>query len=161
MIDETDRKILTHLQQNARVPSSTIAKAIGMATSAVGERMRKLEERGIIEAYETRVNAEPVGLGLTAYMYVRTNEGAASSQTADSLVAIPEVQEVHIIAGEDCYLIKVRVEDTEALSNLLRNRIGQISTVVSTRTTIVLETFKETCRLMLPEVKPDAKKNKK
>ena len=160
MIDDIDRKILNHLQKNGRIPSSTIAKEIGMATSAVGERMRKLEERGIILGYETRVNAEKVDLGLTAYIRVRTNESAFSDETAGLLAKIPEVQEVHNTAGEDCYMIKVRVHDTAALSRLLRDPIGMIKTVVNTETTIVLETYKETTYLPLDIAKKTKKKGK-
>ncbi|MBD3401397.1 AsnC family transcriptional regulator [candidate division GN15 bacterium] len=160
MIDETDRKILTYLQQNARIPSSTIARKIGMATSAVGERMRKLEERGIVRGYEARIDADGIDLALTAYIYVRTNEPVGSDETAEELVRIPQVQEVHNIAGEDCYLIKVRVKDTPALSHLLRDPIGRIKTIVSTRTTIVMETYKETAKLPLDHLKNQSKGKK-
>ncbi|MCB2229589.1 Lrp/AsnC family transcriptional regulator [bacterium] len=160
MIDDIDRKILTLLQQNARTPSSTIARKIGMATSAIGDRMRKLEEKGVLAGYEARISADHVDLGLTAYIYVKTNEPAGSDETADELIKIPQVQEVHNIAGEDCYLIKVRVKDTPALSHLLRDPIGTIRTVTSTRTTIVLETYKETSRLPLGDVDFSKRKRK-
>lgn len=160
MIDEVDRKILTMLQHNARTPSSTIARKIGMATSAIGDRMRKLEERGILNGYEARISAEAVNLGLTAYIYVKTNEPVGSDETAEELTKIPEVQEVHNIAGEDCYLIKVRVKDTPELSRLLRDPIGLIRTITSTRTTIVLETYKETLRLPLNSVDVTKRKQK-
>jgi Lrp/AsnC family leucine-responsive transcriptional regulator len=159
MLDDIDKKILAYLQENARIPSSTIAKKIGMANSAVSERMRKLEERGVISGYEARLDVGALDMSLTAYIFVRTNETAANWETADELIKIPQIQEVHNIAGEDCYLVKTRVRDTRALGRLLRDEIGRISTVVSTKTTIVLETFKETSRLPIPSVSP--KKPKK
>jgi Lrp/AsnC family leucine-responsive transcriptional regulator len=73
-------------------------------------------------------------------------------ETAQRLADLPEVQEVHHIAGEDCYLVKVRARDTEALGRLLRERFGAVPSVRSTRTTIVLETVKESSRLPLPEL---------
>lgn len=159
MLDDIDKKILTFLQDNARIPSSTIAKKIGMANSAVSERMRKLEEKGVIRGYEARIDVGALDLSLTAYIFVRTNETAANWETADELKKVAQIQEVHNIAGEDCYLVKARVRDTRALGKLLRDDIGSISTVVSTKTTIVLETFKETSRLPIPL--PSARKPKK
>ncbi len=82
-------------------------------------------------------------------MFVRTDERAGVVASAKALAKIPEVLEVHHIAGEDCYLAKVRVADTEALSQLIKTKIGKISTITSTRTTIVLETVKETSNLPL------------
>lgn len=159
MLDDIDKKILAFLQDNARIPSSTIAKKIGMANSAVSERMRKLEEKGVISGYEARINVAALDLSLTAYIFVRTNETAANWETADELAKVSQIQEVHNIAGEDCYLVKARVRDTRALGKLLRDDIGSISTVISTKTTIVLETFKETSRLPIPS--PAARKPKK
>lgn len=159
MLDDVDKKILAFLQDNARIPSSTIAKKIGMANSAVSERMRKLEEKGVINGYEARLDVAALDMSLTAYIFVRTNETAAKWETADELAKIPQIQEVHNIAGEDCYLVKTRVRDTRALAKLLRDEIGRLQTVISTKTTIVLETFKETARLPIPS--PAARKPKK
>jgi Lrp/AsnC family leucine-responsive transcriptional regulator len=118
-----------------------------MAASAVFERVKKLEERGLIGDYTARIEPKALGLGLLAFIFVRADERIGSSETAQMLAKIPEVQEVHHIAGEDCYLVKVRTEDTESLGRLLRERFGSIKTVLSTRTTIVLNTVKETARL--------------
>jgi Lrp/AsnC family leucine-responsive transcriptional regulator len=147
MLDDTDRQIVTFLQADARMANAEIARRLGMAPSAIFDRIRKLEERGIIAGYEARVNARIVGLGLTAFIFVRSEDGACDPRTGMLLAKIPEVQEVHHIAGEDCYLVKVRVADTEALGALLRERIGAIKSVRSTRTTIALGTVKETNQL--------------
>ncbi len=149
MIDEVDRKIAAILQENARTASAEIARRVGMAASAVHERIRKLEERGVVEAYAARLDANAMGRGLLAFVFVRAEERLGAPETAELLAEIPEVQEVHHVAGEDCFLAKVRVADTEALGRLLRERFGGISTVRSTRTTIVLETVKETTALDL------------
>ncbi len=149
MIDDTDTKILKILQQDARSSSAEIARQVGMAPSAIHERLRKLEARGVIEGYETRICAEALGLGLVAFVFVRVDERVGQHRAGTQLAAIPEVQEVHHVAGEDCYLVKVRVANTHALGRLLREQFGAIDSVLSTRSTIVLTTLKETTQLPL------------
>lgn len=150
-LDEIDRQILDLLQNDARISNAEVARRIGMAASAVLDRVRKLEERGVIRGYETRLDAKSLGVGLTAFVFVRASERPGEEHTGKQLAAIPEVQEIHHVAGEDCYLVKVRSADTESLGALLRDRIGSIPTVHATRTTIVLGTLKETSRIALPE----------
>jgi Lrp/AsnC family transcriptional regulator, leucine-responsive regulatory protein len=150
MIDEMDRRILSLLQQDARLPNAEIARRVGMAPSATLERLRKLEEKGVIQGYECRVDARKLGLGLTAFIFVRSSD-KGGHETGDRLRQHPNVQEVHHIAGEDCYLVKVRATDTEDLGRLLRMDFNAIPGVQSTRTTIVLGTLKESARIPIPE----------
>ena len=150
MIDDIDGKILSILQNDARTSNAEIARRLAMAPSAILERIRKLETRGLIEGYEARLNPKALDMGLPAFIYVRADERIGSREIGDELAMIPEVQEVHHIAGEDCYLLKVRVDDTNALSDLLRQRLGPIDAIRSTRTTIVLSTIKETAQIPLP-----------
>lgn len=149
MIDALDEEILKILQANSRTPNAEIARKVGLAPSAVFERIKKLEEKGIIEAYTLKLNARNLGQGLLCFIFVRSNEPAGGVQTAQMLSSIPEVLEVHHVAGEDCFLAKVRAADTDALGRLLRERLAAIDTITSTRTTIVLETVKETGDLPL------------
>lgn len=151
MIDEINSRILTLIQENARISNAEIARRLGMATSAIFERIRKLEEQGIILGYEGRLKAKALGLGLLAFVFVRADERAGSGRVGEQLANIPEALEVHHIAGEDCYLVKVRAADTEDLGRLLREKFGAIEAVRSTRTTIVLSSVKETGRLPIPE----------
>jgi Lrp/AsnC family leucine-responsive transcriptional regulator len=123
-----------------------------MAPSAVLERLRKLEGSNIIQGYEARLDPVQIGLGLLAFIFVRTDERAGSPETARMLAEIPAVQEVHHVAGEDCFLVKVRVADPSALGALLQNEFGAIQWIRSTRTTIVLSSVKETARLPVPVV---------
>lgn len=146
-IDETDAKILALLQDNARITQADIAKAVGLAPSAVLERMRKLEARGAVREYVARVDPRVVDLALLAYVAVRTTENGPDMPSAVRLAEIPEVLEVHHVAGDDCYLLKVRARDAEHLGQLLRSKISMVGGVTSTRTTIVLETVKESTRL--------------
>jgi Lrp/AsnC family transcriptional regulator, leucine-responsive regulatory protein len=150
MIDGVDAKILNILQGDARTPNSEIARRLGMAPSAIFERTRKLEARGIIQGYEARINPQALDLGLLAFVFVRADERLGSLETSGQLAQLPGVQEVHHIAGEDCYLVKVRARDTAALGRLLRDSFGAIPTVRSTRTTIVLTTVCEAATLPLP-----------
>lgn len=151
MIDEMDRRILSLLQQDARLPNAEIARRVGMAPSATLERLRKLEERGVIQGYEVRLDPKKLGLGLTAFIYIRAQDKAGELDTGERLKQHPNVLEVHHIAGEDCYLVKVRATDTDDLGRMLRSDFTQIPGVKSTRTTIVLGTLKESARMPVPE----------
>jgi Lrp/AsnC family transcriptional regulator, leucine-responsive regulatory protein len=150
-MDGIDRQILNILQSDARISNAEVARQVGLAPSAVLERIRKLEDRQIIRAYEARINPIALDLGLLAFIYVRTDEPIGAPVAEKLLAALPEVQEVHHIAGEDCFLVKVRVANTDALQTLLRERIGAIATVRSTRTTIVLASVKESATLPVPQ----------
>jgi Transcriptional regulators len=145
MIDEIDKKILNIIQKDARITNAEIARQVGLAPSAVLERIRKLEERGVIRGYAAEIDAAEVGYGLTAFVAVRTRE--CCSETDKMLAEIPEVLEVHDVAGEDSYLLKVRVKNAKDLSRLLRERLKNVPNVASTKTTVVLQTIKETTAL--------------
>lgn len=147
MIDETDTQILDMLQQDARISNAEIARTVCLAPSAVLERVRKLEDSGVIRGFTASLDPKQVGLGLIAFVFVRTNE--CGDGTDQLLAAIPEVLEVHDVAGEDSYLLKVRTKDPEDLALLLREKLKAIPTVISTRTTVVLQTVKETSALPL------------
>lgn len=149
MIDEIDKQILNILQEDARIANAEIARQIGLAPSAVLERIRKLEDRGVIKGFETKLDAAALDYGLTAFIAVRTNE--CCYETDKFLTAIPEVLEVHDVAGEDSYLLKVRVKNTEHLSRLMRERLKNVPNVASTKTTIVLQTIKETTALPIAD----------
>ena len=143
-IDEIDLAILSLLQDNARITNADIARQVEMAPSAVLERVRKLEDRGLIKGYFAQLDARALGFGLLAFVLVRTKNGSWGEETGSALAEIPEVEEVHHIAGEDCFLVKVRAADTEALGMLIRDTFQSIPAVQSTRTTVVLATVKET-----------------
>lgn len=149
MIDIIDRKILTILQGGARTSNAEIARRVGLAASAIHARLQKLEETGLIAGYTARLDAAALGFGLTAFIFVRTEDTPGHTASAVRLAAVPEIQEIHHVAGEDCILVKVKVADTQALARLMREEIGAIPTVKSTRTTIVLETIKESASLPL------------
>lgn len=161
MIDEIDKQILGIVQMDGRVSNAEIARQVGLAASAVLERIRKLEDRGVVRGYTASLDPKMVGFGLIAFVFVRTNE--CGDGTDQMLAEIPEVLEVHDVAGEDSYLLKVRAADPEDLAVLLREKLKAIPTVISTRTTVVLQTVKETTALPLDrcaeKVRGKGKKN--
>ena len=150
-IDKIDATLLDILQYNARTTQAELAKAVGLAPSAVLERLRKLESKGIIKDYVALIDPHVVERGLLAFVAVRSTDHGPDMPSANELARIPEVLEVHHVAGEDCYLLKVRTRDAEHLGQLLRQQIASIASVTSTRTTIVLETVKEDPRIAIPK----------
>lgn len=151
LMDNVDLQILTHLQPNSCLSNSELSKKLGMAPSAVLERVKKLESKGIIEGYPTRINPEALNLKLLAFIFVKTSEGPGNAVVAKQLAKIPEVLELHHIAGDDCYLVKIRAHDPQSLIQLMRDRFSKIPNILSTKTTIVLETWKEDNKLPIPK----------
>lgn len=151
MIDDIDSQLIAILQYNARTSQAELAKAVSLAPSAVLERLRKLEAKGVIRDYVALIDPQVVDRGLLAYVFVKTTEHGPDMPSAYELARIPEVMELHHVAGEDCYLLKVRTRDAEHLGQLLRQQIAAQPTVTSTRTTIVLETVKEDPRITIPK----------
>lgn len=149
-MDETDLKILSMIQPNSFLTNNELAKKVNMAPSAVLERIKKLEQKGIIEGYPTRIKPEALELKLLAYIFIKTSEGPGNASVAKLLTRIPEVLELHHIAGEDCYLAKVRAKDPLSLVHLMREKFKSPN-ILSTKTTIVLETLKETNQLPIPK----------
>ena len=141
MIDALDQAILNILQQDGRTSNAEIARQVNLAPSAVLERIRKLEEKRVIRGYSADIDSKALDFGLTAIVAIRTSE--CGEGVGEQLAAVPEVQEVHEVAGDDCFYIKVVSKDTESLGRFLREKIKGIPNVVGTRTTVVLKTFKE------------------
>jgi Lrp/AsnC family transcriptional regulator, leucine-responsive regulatory protein len=148
MINDIDAKILNILQNNSRTTNADIARQINMAPSAVLERIRRLEKKKIIAKYTAQINPEEVKRGLLAFIQVKANGPIVDQKTAKEIAKIPEVLEVHIVAGEDSYLVKVRAENSEDLTKLLRTKFASIKSIRTTNTIIVLETVKETSELI-------------
>ena len=155
MLDDISLTILKILQEKARIPNVEVARQVGMAPSAVLERIRKLERQGFIDGYEVRLNPERFGRRLVAFVTVTTAEPEAEPVIGKQLAAIGDVQEVHFVAGQDSYLIKVRCADTRTLDRLLREKIAVLHGVVATRTAIALTTLKETARIPIDEQEAD------
>jgi len=149
MLDDISLKILKILQEKARVPNSEVARQVGMAPSGVLERVRKLENQGIIDGYEVRLNPERFGRSLVGFVFVATAPGADEAAVGKALAKIPDVQEVHYVSGEDGFLVKLRASDPAMLDRIRREKIASLTQVRGTRTLIALSTFKETARIPL------------
>jgi Lrp/AsnC family leucine-responsive transcriptional regulator len=151
ILDKTDLHILRLMQENARISNADLARELGMAPSGILERVKKLEQKNVILQYTTRINPTALQQKMLAFIFMKAADGPGYNDTARELAKIPEVQEVHHIAGDDCYLVKVRTYDSASLMHLMRNSISKIPNLLSTRTTIVLETVKEQQQLVIPE----------
>jgi Lrp/AsnC family leucine-responsive transcriptional regulator len=137
-VEETDRQILRLLARDGRMSFTDLGRATGLSTSAVHQRVRRLEQRGVIRGYTAVVDAEAVGLPLTAFVSVTPLDPAAPDDVPQRLADLSEVEACHSVAGDENYILKVRVGtpgDLEALLGRIRAEAG-----VSTRTTIVLST---------------------
>lgn len=148
-MDEKDKKILELLQRDGRMTNADLAKALNLTPSATLERVKKLEEGGLIRGYMALVNPKALDLGLLAFIFVQVDCKDEES-AARELESLPCVQELHHLAGEDCYLVKVRARDTEDLYRILTSDFWRSLKIQSTRTTIVLSTSKETPILPIP-----------
>jgi len=115
-----------------------LGRATGLSTSAVHQRVRRLEQRGVIRGYTVVVEPEAVGLSLTAFISVTPLDPAAPDDVPDRLSGVPEIEACHSVAGEENYILKVRVDSPAALESLLAKIRSEAS--VATRTTIVLST---------------------
>ena len=125
MIDEVSLKILRILQKKARIPNVEVARQVGMAPSAVLERIRKLEQQGYIDGYEVRLNPERFGRPLVAFVQVTVHPGRDHEAIGEALTRITGVQDVYFISGDDAYLLKLRVPDTQALGELVRRDLAR------------------------------------
>jgi Lrp/AsnC family leucine-responsive transcriptional regulator len=137
-VEDIDRQILRLLSQDGRMSFTDLGRATGLSTSAVHQRVRRLEQRGIIRGYTVVVEPEAVGLSLTAFVSVTPLDPAAPDDVPDRLSGIPEIEACHSVAGEENYILKVRVDSPAALESLLAKLRSEAG--VATRTTIVLST---------------------
>ena len=151
MFDDISLKILKILQEKARIPNVEVARQVEMAPSAVLERIKKLENQGFIDGYEVRLNPKKFGKSLVAFISIKTEGNTDETELIDTLKSLPEIQEIHYVAGDDGYLIKIRASDPVQLGSLVREKILSLKAVKSTRTTIVMSTFKETAQIPIDE----------
>lgn len=150
MIDKTSLEILKILQDKARIPNVEVSRQVGLAPSAVLERVKKMEKMGIIDGYEVTLNPILFHRALLAYIYVTPASGYDSS-VGEALSEIPDIQEVHFLSGGDYYIAKVRCKDNATLGAIIQTKIKTIEGVVETRSEIALSTNKETSRFPLPQ----------
>ena len=141
-MDSTDAAILNELKNNARIANLDLAKKVHLSPSAVLERVRRLRANGIIRGFQTRFDCVKLGCGLTVLIELRTLQNIGTDGIGRQLAEIPEIVEIHEVAGEYDYLLKVVTANSETLGALL-GRIGRIPGIRSSRTTLIIDTVKE------------------
>lgn len=137
-MEDIDREILRLLLADGRMSYTDLGRSTGLSTSAVHQRVRRLEQRGVIKGYTAVVDFEAIGLPLTAFVSVTPLDPAAPDDLPDRLSHLPEIEACHSVAGSENYILKVRVATPGSLEGLLA-RLRSVASV-STRTTIVLST---------------------
>jgi Lrp/AsnC family leucine-responsive transcriptional regulator len=137
-VEETDRAILAALADDGRQSYTDLAEKVGLSVSAVHQRVRRLEQRGVIRGYTARLDHEALGLPLTAFIAIRPIDPSQPDDAPDRLACLPEIEACYSVAGDDFYLLLVRVGSPADLERLLQE-IRKAANV-ATRTTVVLST---------------------
>jgi Lrp/AsnC family transcriptional regulator, leucine-responsive regulatory protein len=137
-VEEIDAKIVRLLANDGRMSFTDLGKATGLSTSAVHQRVRRLEQRGVIQGYGTRVDHEKLGLPLTAFISIRPIDPSEPDDAPLRLDSFAEIESCYSVAGDENYILQIRVASPTALEELLA-RIRATANV-TTRTTIVLST---------------------
>jgi len=151
-LDEIDLKILSTLQNNKRTKRNKLAEEVKLSIPSVSERLRKLEESGVILGYHSVLDARSVGLEVTAFIFLTTESSKFYAKIIERATEHEEILECHAITGDGSHILKIRTESTETLENLL-SKIQAWSGVVNTRTDVVLSSPKETNVLPLSQLK--------
>lgn len=151
-IDEIDAKLLEMLQKQGRTKRNDLAEAVGLSVPAVSERLRKLEEGGVVTGYHARVDHRKLGKDITAFIFVTVDSSRHYAQFLEHAHGLDEIQECHAVTGDPSHILKIRTANTGSLEKLLA-RIQAWPGVVSTRTNLVLSTSKETSRIRVDGVK--------
>ena len=137
-MEDLDRRILTLLATDGRMSFTDLGKATGLSTSAVHQRVKRLEQRGLIKGYGATIDYDQVGMPLTAFISIRPIDPSQPDDSPDRLAGISEIESCWSVAGDESYILKVRVSAPTDLENLLAR--VRAAANVSTRTTIVLST---------------------
>jgi Lrp/AsnC family leucine-responsive transcriptional regulator len=152
-LDTIDLQILEMLQSQGRIKRNELADKVGLSIPAVSERLRKLEERGVIRSFNAVLEARKVGLEVTAFIFVMTESSTYYPQIIARAEAYPEILECHAITGEGSHILKARTQSTATLEKLL-SQIQAWPGVTNTRTSVVLSSPKETTVLPLSHLTP-------
>jgi Lrp/AsnC family transcriptional regulator, leucine-responsive regulatory protein len=152
-VEDTDRAIVALLSHDGRMSFTELARRTGLSVSAAQQRVRRLERRGVIRGYTAVVDADSAGLPLTAFISIKPFDPAAPDDAPERLAHLAAIEACHSVAGDENYILKVRVASPARLEDLLQEIRSAAS--VSTRTTIVLSTPYEN-RPVMPVSEADA-----
>ena len=137
-MEDIDRQIVGLLAEDGRMSFTDLARETGLSVSAVHQRVRRLQKRGVIRGYSAVLDHEAVGLPLTAFISIKPIDPAAPDDAPEKLAHLREIEACHSVAGDESYILKVRVASPFALEELLQQIRAAAN--VSTRTTVVLST---------------------
>lgn len=137
-MEEIDRRIVTLLAKDGRMSFTDLARETGLSVSAVHQRVRRLEKRGIVRGYTAVIDYDAIGLPLTAFVSIKPIDPAAPDDAPDRLSHLTGIEACHSVAGDESYILKVRVGSPYDLEDLLQQIRAAAN--VSTRTTVVLST---------------------
>lgn len=140
--DAIDQQILSTLRADGRVSHAKIAKRVGLSAPAVGERIRKLEQAGVIRGYRAVFDPDAVGLPICAFVAIIPQPRNPAANLVENLLGLPEIEELHAVAGNYSYFAKVRVTSTQDLDAFL-DKLVLLEGVERTQTTMVLRTNAE------------------
>jgi Lrp/AsnC family transcriptional regulator, leucine-responsive regulatory protein len=138
VLEDLDRQIVGLLAGDGRMSFTDLGRATGLSVSAVHQRVRRLEQRGVIQSYAARIAADEVGLPLTAFVSIKAIDPAGGEDAPDRLSHLAAIEACHSVAGEENYILKVRVAGPQELETLLQEI--RAAAGVNTRTTVVLST---------------------
>ncbi|GAA4541482.1 Lrp/AsnC family transcriptional regulator [Amycolatopsis samaneae] len=138
-MDHVDRKIIAALRENGRATYADLGRSVGLSASSVHERVGKLEASGVITGYHAMVDPNSVGLGVTALVGIHPTDTATDEDVADALGGLDEVESCYAVAGDEAFVVKVRVSTVDELERCL-GRLRRIPGVGRTNTTVVLST---------------------
>jgi len=142
-LDAKDRRILGLVQRDGKMSQAHIAKTVGLSPAAVNERLKKLEQAGVIRRFTALVDPKAVGMQVTAFIEVFLEHPRYEDPFLKRILDLDEVQECHHITGEFSVLLKVRLQDMESLQRLVISQLNGLQGVRQTRTVMVLSTVKE------------------
>lgn len=151
-LDDIDLTILEILQKNGRTRRNDLAQAVDLSIPSVSDRLKKLEENGILTGYYASVDPKKVGKDITAFITVNVDSSKHYNSFIEHAKSTDEILEVHSVTGTGTHLLKIRTENTSSLEKLL-SKIQAWSGVVNTTTSIVLSSLKETTRLKINKQK--------
>jgi Lrp/AsnC family leucine-responsive transcriptional regulator len=152
MIDYLDSKILEHLVSNGRATWADLANILGLSAPSTAERVKRLEERGLITGYSANLNYKSLGYSITAFISISLSHPKHIVGFLKAIANIAEIEECHHVAGDDDYLLKVRAIDTDSLDKFLNEKLKILSGISRTRTTIVLSSPKESSIKILNKI---------
>lgn len=152
-LDRIDRKILRALQADGRIAMTDLAEVVGLSVTPCTDRVRRLEQAGVIEGYYARLNPRALGAGLLVFVEIRlaSKSGEIFEAFRQEVLKLPNVLECHLVSGDFDYLIKARIADMSLYRKLLGDILLNLPGATESRSYVVMEEVKETLALPLPD----------